>query len=85
MKFGVLLAPDNLTQLGHRARMSERLGFDYIGISDSQSLLRELYVSLSAVAVVTSRVHIGSTVSNPLTRHPAVTASAIASVNELSG
>lgn len=85
MKFGVVLAPDNLTLLRQRAQLAEEMGFDYIGIGDSQSLFRELYVSLSVVALATSQVRIGPTVTNPLTRHPAVTASAIASLDELSG
>ena len=85
MKFGVTMLPDSLEVLASRARLAEEMGFDYVGIGDSQSLFRELYVSLSVVAMSTERVMLGPTVSNPLTRHPAVTASAIASVNELSG
>ena len=85
MKFGVTLLPDSLEALVRRARLAEEMGFDYLGVGDSQSLFRELYVSLSAVAVSTRRVMLGPTITNPLTRHPAVTASAIASVNELSG
>lgn len=84
MKFGVTLLPDNLATLRDRAMLAEQMGFDYVGIGDSQSLFRELYVSLSVVAMATSRVRLGPTVTNPLTRHPAVTAAAIASVNELS-
>ncbi len=85
MKFGVTMLPDSLEVLAKRARLAEEMGFDYVGIADSQSLARELYVALSVVAMSTDRVMLGPTVSNPLTRHPAVTASAIASVNELSG
>ena len=85
MKFGVTILPEDIRTLGARAKLAEDTGFDYVGIADSQSLFRELYVSLSVVAMSTSRVHLGPTVSNPLTRHPAVAASAIATVNELSG
>ncbi|HJN87657.1 MAG: LLM class flavin-dependent oxidoreductase [Dehalococcoidia bacterium] len=85
MKFGVIIQPDNLAQLPERARLAEEAGFDYLGVAESQSLARELYVSLSVVAQATKKVRIGPTVTNPLTRHPAVTASAIASINELSG
>ena len=85
MKFGVTLLPDNLDALARRARLVEEMGFDYVGVGDSQSLFRELYVSLSAVATSTQRVMLGPTITNPLTRHPAVTASAIASLDELSG
>lgn len=84
MKFGVTMLPDNLATLADRARLAEEAGFDYIGIGDSQSLFRELYVSLSVVAMSTQRAMLGPTVSNPQTRHPAVTAAAIASINELS-
>ena len=85
MKFGVTMFPGSLDVLDKQARLAEDMGFDYLGIADSQSLARELYVTLSVAAMSTKRVMLGLTVSNPLTRHPAVTASAIASVNELSG
>ncbi len=85
MKFGVTLLPDTLEALAQRARLAEEMDFDYVGVGDSQSLFRELYVSLSTVATSTQRVMLGPTITNSLTRHPAVTASAIASVNELSG
>ena len=64
-------------------RVAEEQGFDYIGIPESQSLAHEVYVSLSVVAQVTAKPLLGPTVTNPLTRHPAVTASAIASINGL--
>ena len=85
MKFGVTLFPNSLADIARDARLAEDLGFDYVGIADSQSLARELYVALSVVAMSTQRVMLGPTVSNPLTRHPAVAASAAASLNELSG
>ena len=85
MKFGVTMFPGSLDDVATRSRLAEKMGFDYLGIADSQSLARELYVTLSVVAMSTERIMLGPTVSNPLTRHPAVTSSAIASVNELSG
>ena len=42
-------------------------------------------MSLTVAALETERVQIGPSVTNPLTRHPAVMASAIASLHELSG
>ncbi len=84
MKFGVTMFPNNLEDVATGARLAEEMGFDYVGIADSQSLARELYVTLGVVASSTQRVILGPTVSNPLTRHPAVAASAIASINELS-
>ena len=84
MKFGVTMFPNNLEDVARGARLAEEMGFDYVGVADSQSLARELYVTLAVVAASTERVMLGPTVSNPLTRHPAVAASAIASINELS-
>lgn len=84
MKFGVTMFPNNLDDVARGARLAEGMGFDYVGVADSQSLARELYVTLGVVAASTERVMLGPTVSNPLTRHPAVAASAIASINELS-
>ena len=84
MKFGVTMFPNNLEDVARGARLAEEIGFDYVGVADSQSLARELYVTLGVVAAATERVMLGPTVSNPLTRHPAVAASAIASINELS-
>ena len=85
MKFGVSLVPHNLKDTAASASLAEDLGFDYVGIPDSQSLWKELYLSLGVVAGATSKVGIGPTVTNSLTRHPAVAASAIASLNEMSG
>ena len=84
MKFGVTMFPNNLEEVATGARLAEEMGFEYVGIADSQSLARELYITLSVVAMSTQRVLLGPTVSNPLTRHPAVVASAVASLNELS-
>ncbi len=85
MKFGVTIFPGGHEELAQLARLAERQGFDYIGIAESQSLAHELYVSLGVVAQATNKAQIGPTVTNPLTRHPAVTASAIASINDISG
>jgi 5,10-methylenetetrahydromethanopterin reductase len=48
-------------------------------------VFRELYVALTMAALNTSRVRLGPLVTNPLTRHLVVTASAIASIDELAG
>ena len=85
VEFGVGLAADDVRTLGERARRAEAAGFSRIGIGDSQSVHHDVYVSLTAVALSTHRVRIGPTVSNPVTRHPAVTATAIASLDDVSG
>lgn len=66
-------------------QLAEEVGFDWIGIADSQSLYREVFATLGMIAHATKKPLIGPTVTNGLTRHPAVMASAIATVNEISG
>jgi 5,10-methylenetetrahydromethanopterin reductase len=86
MDLGVTLFPDYPHQrLVELARLAEAGGFGYIGVADSQSLARDVYVALAGVARETRQISVGPTVTNPLTRHPAVTASAIASLDEACG
>lgn len=65
--------------------LGEKLGYDAVWLGDSQMIWREMYVLLGAAAQVTSRVWLGTGVTNPLTRLPVVTASAITTLQELSG
>lgn len=66
------------------ARLAEELGFEYLWYADER-FYRETYVGLAACATVTSRVQLGPAVTDPYTRHPALTAAAMASLDELSG
>lgn len=66
------------------AREAERLGYAFTWINDDR-LLRDVYIALAAVAGATSRVRIGPGVTNPYTRHPVLTAAAVATLDELSG
>jgi 5,10-methylenetetrahydromethanopterin reductase len=84
-RFGIVFLPESLTAFGALCRDAEGYGFDWLGVADSQSVFRELYVALALAALNTSRARVGPLVTNPLTRHLVVTASAIASVDELSG
>jgi 5,10-methylenetetrahydromethanopterin reductase len=66
-------------------QLVEALGYDSVWLGDSQLIWRELYALMGAGAVSTSRVALGTGVTNPITRLPAVTASAITTIQELSG
>lgn len=81
-EFGVLVLPR--PEAPHEVKLLEEMGFDVALIPDSQALVREVYVTLTACAANTSRITLGTGITNPLTRHPSVTASAIASLNDLS-
>lgn len=65
------------------ARAVERHGYAILGISDSQSICRDVYVTLGLCAANTERLRLGPRVITPLTRHPAVAASAAATLEEL--
>ncbi|HKW94378.1 MAG TPA: LLM class flavin-dependent oxidoreductase [Methylomirabilota bacterium] len=83
-RFGIVFLPESLAGLGRLCREAEDAGFDWLGVADSQSVFRELYVALTLAALDTKRARLGPVVTNPLTRHLVVTASAIASVDEVS-
>lgn len=61
---------------------AEREGWDGITFIDSQNTNGDPYFALSVAGAATERLRLGTGVTNPLTRHPAVTASAISCVNE---
>jgi alkanesulfonate monooxygenase SsuD/methylene tetrahydromethanopterin reductase-like flavin-dependent oxidoreductase (luciferase family) len=65
--------------------VAERAGFEMLTTGDSQSLWADPFVILSVAAQHTSRPRLGITVSNPVTRHPAVVASSLVALQQLSG
>ncbi|MBI4526628.1 MAG: LLM class flavin-dependent oxidoreductase, partial [Deltaproteobacteria bacterium] len=83
LDFGVGLFPtEPLQKMIDLAKLSEDLGFSHVWIGDSHLIWREAYVNMAAVALSTSKVKIGTGVTNPLTRHPSVVASAYATLEE---
>lgn len=74
------MAPREVVELG---RMVEQAGFDRLGIS-CVALWPDTYQLQTLVAAATSRIRIGSMVTNPYTRHPAVHAAALATLQEVS-
>jgi 5,10-methylenetetrahydromethanopterin reductase len=73
---------------GMAARQAERAeaaGFDGIAMVDSQNLAGDPYVALTVAAHATDRLKLATGVTNPVTRHPAATAAAIATVQGESG
>lgn len=69
---------------GEQAAAAERAGWDGMLVPDTQSLMSDVYVSLTAAAIATRTLRLGTGVTNPFTRHPAVAASAFAALQELS-
>jgi 5,10-methylenetetrahydromethanopterin reductase len=67
-------------QTAEMARRIEDSGGDGLGVGDSQNLAGDPYSELSLAAHTTNHIGLGTAVTNPITRHPAVTASAIMTV-----
>ncbi|MEM9513275.1 MAG: LLM class flavin-dependent oxidoreductase [Actinomycetota bacterium] len=66
------------------AQRVEEVGFDRLGISDVV-FWPDCFVLQALIAEATERVHIGSMVTNPYTRHPAVLAGMLSTLQEASG
>ena len=64
-------------------RAADEAGLEMLGVSDSPMLTKELYVVSTYCALNTSKVKVVSAVTNPVTRHPSVTASGIYALNQL--
>jgi probable F420-dependent oxidoreductase len=86
MKLGFTLKPDHrfdrAVELGKRA---EGNGFEYGWIFDSHVLWREPYPLLTLMGAATERLRLGTCVTNPATRDVTVTASVLATLNEITG
>ncbi len=66
------------------AGVAEGLGYDRCWVYDEGLATRDVYVTMTAVAAATERIRIGPGITNPYTRHPATTAAAVASLDEVS-
>ena len=85
VQFGFARSATRLDEYLDWVKVADAVDPDLLSFGDGQDLWNEVYVTLTATAMRTRRARIGTNVTNPITRHPAVTASAIASINQLSG
>jgi 5,10-methylenetetrahydromethanopterin reductase len=84
VRFGINYMPTGSPfEVVRWARLVEQLGYEILGISDSQSICRDVYMTLALCAVNTERIRLGPRVITPVTRHPAVAAGAAATLDEL--
>jgi 5,10-methylenetetrahydromethanopterin reductase len=85
LETGLLLLPSHPAErLVRLAELAEGLGYDYLWLADER-FFREVYASLALCAMRTSRIRLGPCVTDPYSRHPALTAMAIATLDEISG
>jgi 5,10-methylenetetrahydromethanopterin reductase len=83
-RLGVLLNAEygaaDLLRLGE---LAEELGYGDFFYVDVR-FMRECYIGLASVAMRTRRLRLGTGVTDPYSRHPAITAASIATLDELS-
>ena len=87
MKFGLGfdLYPHEMeiSDMVKMAVMAEEKGFDTVWMGQ-EALYRDVYQTLAMMAHHTKRIHLGPSVINPYTIHPAVAAAATATLDEIS-
>jgi 5,10-methylenetetrahydromethanopterin reductase len=83
MEYGMGLFPtESLQKMIHLAKVTEETGYSHIWVGDSHLIWREAYVNMAAMALSTTKVKLGTGVTNLLTRHPSVVASGYATLEE---
>ena len=86
MQYGAVVFPSSSIQSELALiAAAEDLGYTHVWVGDSPLIWREPYVTLGAAALRTRHVVLGTAVTNPATRHLSVTASAMATLHELTG
>jgi 5,10-methylenetetrahydromethanopterin reductase len=84
-RFGLGLWPSHPpAEAARLAAVAEGLGFEGIWVPDER-FHRDCYLTLAAIARETTRARLGPFVADPYSRHPALTAVAVATLDELAG
>jgi len=84
-RLGVSFLPDvfSANDLIKYSREAEKRGYDSIWIAEHY-LFRDAFAALGAIALATSWIRLATGVVNPYTRHPALIAMSVATIDELS-
>ena len=84
MKFGIEFVPQiPLDELVRLVKIAEDVGFEYAWITDHYNN-QNVYETLALIAANTETIKMGPGVTNPYVRSPAISASAIATIDEIS-
>jgi len=76
---------NSLDAFREEVRLASDLGFELITVGDSPAGWHELYVSLTLAALEAPGATLAPLVTSPFMRHPLVTASALSTIDDLSG
>jgi probable F420-dependent oxidoreductase len=86
MDFGFTLKPEHsIDRTIALTKQAEAAGFNYGWLFDSHILWKDVYPLLTLMAVNTESMRLGTCVTNPATRDITVTASVLATLDEISG
>ena len=80
----LLLGDAPVGRVVERGRLAEAHGYEAVWVADER-FYREVYSCLGQIAAHTGKVLLGPCVTDPFARHPALTAMAIATLDEISG
>ena len=84
MKFGIEFVPNQpLDEIVKLVKLAEDVGFEYAWITDHYNN-KNVYETLALLAANTETIKMGPGVTNPYVRSPAISASAIATIDEIS-
>ncbi len=84
MQVGFFFWPYTLDLCEQLAERADRYGYAMIGIADTPGNAMDPWVSAAMVARVSRRARVAVCVTNLLTRHPAISAAAVASLDHVS-
>src|SRR5262249_57379837 len=84
MQIGFFFWPYTLDLCEKLAQRADRYGYAMIGIADTPGNAMDPWVSATLVARASQKARVAICVTNLLTRHPAVSAAAIASLDHVS-
>ena len=83
MEIGFFFWPYHVALVRAMAEAADTLGYDMVGIADTPGIAMDPWVATTLLAEGTRRARVAVCVTNLVTRHPAVAAASIASIDLL--
>ncbi len=83
MQIGFFFWPYHVALVRAMAEAADTLGYDMVGIADTPGIAMDPWVATTLLAESTRRARVAVCVTNFVTRHPAVAAASIASIDLL--
>lgn len=83
MEIAFFFWPFNVALVRRMAEAADKYGFDMIGIADTPGNAMDPWVATTLAAEATTRARVALCVTNLVSRHPAVSAASIASIDQI--